>query len=221
MNIKKIIKIVLFILIILSIFYYFASNLGQNHLDVIEINKYEGKDLSSINDFRKNSIKGPQYINTEDYQLKIIGLIEKTQNFTYQEVLDNFANQKKVVRLNCVEGWSVDILWEGILLRDLFKEVKPNTEAKTVIFRAPDGYSTSFPLDYFYNNDILMAYKMNDAFLPPERGFPFQLVAESKWGYKWIKWIEEIEFSNDKNYKGYWETRGYSNAGDLDESFFD
>ena len=107
------------------------------------------------------------------------------------------------------------------MLRDLFDEVEPTDRAKTVILRAADGYSTSFPLEYFYDNDILMAYKMNDAVLPPERGFPFQLVAESKWGYKWIKWISEIEFSDDENYQGFWEKRGYSDTGDLDNSFLD
>jgi DMSO/TMAO reductase YedYZ molybdopterin-dependent catalytic subunit len=70
-------------------------------------------------------------------------------------------------------------------------------------------------------NDIIVAYRMNDIILPQERGFPFQLVAESKWGYKWIKWITEIEFSDDTDYQGYWESRGFSNSGDLDDSFFD
>ena len=50
--------------------------------------------------------------------------------------------------------------------------------------------------------------------------FPFQLVAESKWGYKWIKWITMIELSDDSGYRGYWESKGFSNTGDLNESFF-
>jgi len=65
-----------------------------------------------------------------------------------------------------------------------------------------------------------MAYKMNEVTLPAERGFPFQLVAESKWGYKWIKWITEIELSDNAEYLGYWESRGYSNYGGLEEPFF-
>ena len=63
------------------------------------------------------------------------------------------------------------------------------------------------------DNDILMAYAMNNVTLPAERGFPFELVAEDKWGYKWIKWIEEIELSSNPNYKGYWELRGYRTPG--------
>jgi DMSO/TMAO reductase YedYZ molybdopterin-dependent catalytic subunit len=55
--------------------------------------------------------------------------------------------------------------------------------------------------------------------LPPERGSPFQLVAEGKWGHKWAKWITRIELSNGTNLRGYWESRGYSNDGDLSEYF--
>ena len=89
-----------------------------------------------------------------------------------------------------------------------------------MILYAHDGYSTSLPLKDLFERDIIMAYKMNNVTLPAERGFPFQLVAEDKWGYKWIKWIERIELSDNQQYRGYWEQRGYSNNGDLNRSFF-
>ena len=44
-------------------------------------------------------------------------------------------------------------------------------------------------------------------------GYPFQLVAEDKWGYKWIKWIVKIELTDDPSYRGYWEQRGYRIPG--------
>jgi DMSO/TMAO reductase YedYZ molybdopterin-dependent catalytic subunit len=84
-----------------------------------------------------------------------------------------------------------------------------------VIFYAADGYSTSLPLSYLINNNIIVAYKMNGVVIPPERGFPFQLVAESKYGYEWIKWITEIKVSDDANYLGYWESRGFPNDADV------
>jgi len=186
----------------------------------VEIRDYEGVDLSSINDFRENSIKGSQEIDVNNYTLSITGLVANSKNYTYDEVVDNHQPYKKVLTLDCVEGWSVTILWEGLLVRDLLAEAVPLTNAQVVIFHAYDGYTTSLPIDYIMNNDILMAYKMNDVTLPSERGFPFQLVAESKWGYKWIKWITEIELSDDISYRGYWESRGYSNSADLDEDFF-
>jgi DMSO/TMAO reductase YedYZ molybdopterin-dependent catalytic subunit len=190
-------------------------------LKAVEIRQYEGRDLSSISDFRENSIKGPQLVDRKTYRLKITGLAGKPETYTYDEVLGKYRHNKKIVTLNCVEGWSATILWEGVLVKDLIKEARPLPQAKVVIFHAYDGYTTSFPISYIMDNNIMMAFRMNGVVIPPERGFPFQLVAESKWGYRWIKWITEIELSEDIRYKGYWESRGYSNSGDLNNSFFD
>jgi DMSO/TMAO reductase YedYZ molybdopterin-dependent catalytic subunit len=194
---------------------------GVEELEGVEVREYKGENLSSINAFRENSIKGPQYVDIETYELEITGLVANPTSYKYDEVVGDNENFKKVVRLNCVEGWAVNLLWEGVLVRDVLEEAAPLPEANTIIFHAHDGYTTSFPLEYVEMFDILMAYKMNEVTLPPERGYPFQLVAESKWGYKWIKWITKIELSDDEDYRGYWESRGYSDSGDLDKSFFD
>jgi len=188
-------------------------------LSSVEVRSYEGRDLSSVNDFHENSIKGPQHIDISDYRLTVTGLTNTTRTYTYDEILAKYPHYKKVVTLFCVEGWDATILWEGLLVRDLVNEAGPAPRATTIIFTAHDGYTTSFPLEYIMKNDILMAYRMNNVTLPAERGYPFQLVAEDKWGYKWIKWIEKIEISDDPNYRGYWEERGYSNTGDLDKSY--
>jgi DMSO/TMAO reductase YedYZ molybdopterin-dependent catalytic subunit len=176
-----------------------------------EIREYEGQNLSSIGDFRENSIRGPQHVNASTYRLRIAGLVNTSKGYTYDEIVSSFQKYQKVVTLHCVEGWSAKILWEGFLLKDLLQEAGMKPEAKAVIFRAYDGYSTSLELDYLLENDILLAYKMNGLVLPPDRGFPLQLVAESRYGYKWIKWITEIELTDDTNYLGYWESRGYPN----------
>lgn len=186
-----------------------------NTLKPVEIREYEGQKLSSIDNFRENSIKGPQYIDNENYRLVVTGLVSNTMEYTYDDVIEDYQHYEKVVTLYCVEGWDVTILWEGILVKDLLTEAKVDPTAKVVIFYAYDGYSTSLPLDYIIDNDIIMAYEMNGVILPPERGFPFQLVAESKYGYKWIKWITRIELSDNVNYRGYWESRGFSNDADL------
>jgi DMSO/TMAO reductase YedYZ molybdopterin-dependent catalytic subunit len=171
--------------------------------------------LSSINDFRENSIKGPQHIDKESYRLNIAGLVNNEEIYTYDEITNEHQHYEKVVTLYCVEGWEATILWEGVLVKDLIEEAGVESTAKVVIFHAYDSYTTSLPLEYILDNDIIIAYKMNGVVLPPERGFPFQLVAESKWGYKWIKWITEIELSDDVNYRGYWESRGFPNDADL------
>jgi DMSO/TMAO reductase YedYZ molybdopterin-dependent catalytic subunit len=70
------------------------------------------------------------------------------------------------------------------------------------------------PRNYVLKNNIILAYRLNDVPLSPDRGFSLQLVAESKYGYKWAKWIVRIELS-DSPYRGYWEDRGYNNTADV------
>jgi DMSO/TMAO reductase YedYZ molybdopterin-dependent catalytic subunit len=224
MNNKTIVLIAIPAVIItagfLFLFFGGMGRPGSYALPAAEVRSYEGKDLSSINDFRENSIKGPRNVNISEYRLTVMGLTNRTDIYTYDDVLVKYPRYTKVVTLFCVEGWDTTILWEGVLVRDLIRSAGINPRATTVIFTANDGYTTALPLDYVVNRDILMAYRMNNVTLPVERGYPFQLVAEDKWGYKWIKWIETIELSDNAGYRGYWEQRGYSNTADLTKNYF-
>ncbi len=175
-----------------------------------EIRDYQGQNLASIADVQENAIRGTQFINSSTYRLEITGLVNKTVEYTYDQII-NFQKYQKVVTLYCVEGWSAKILWEGFLVNDLLKEAGVNFSAVGAIFYASDGYSTELPLDYITNNNIILAYKMNGLVIPPERGFPFELVAESQYGYKWIKWVTKIELTDNPDYLGWWESRGYPN----------
>jgi DMSO/TMAO reductase YedYZ molybdopterin-dependent catalytic subunit len=174
---------------------------------------YQGKALTPIAQQRNNAIEGTQYIDRESYRLQVDGLVEKPSSFTYNEITE-FPQFSKVVDLNCVEGWSFTAKWTGVKIADLFDEVGAMENATTVIFYSADGYSTSLDRDYLLKNDIILAYKLNNVTLPPDRGFPLQLVAESKYGYKWAKWITRIELK-DSPYRGYWEERGYNNKADV------
>jgi DMSO/TMAO reductase YedYZ molybdopterin-dependent catalytic subunit len=77
--------------------------------------------------------------------LRITGLVDNPNNYSYDEIVDDFQTYKKVVRLDCVEGWSVTIFWEGVLVSNLIKEANASSNATVVIFHAYDGYTTSFP----------------------------------------------------------------------------
>jgi DMSO/TMAO reductase YedYZ molybdopterin-dependent catalytic subunit len=215
-------KIIILIVLLISAAIIFAASIYQQNqpitLQGVQVNNYHGQKLTPINNMPQTSIKGTQNVNMSDYTLQITGLVQNPRNYTYDEVLNHTAYQK-VVTLDCVEGWNANILWQGFLVSDLLKDAKPLPTGTVVIFTAADNYTTSFPIEYLYNNNILLAYKMNNVTIPPEYGFPFQLVAESKWGYKWIKWVTKIEISNNTNYTGYWESRGYTNSGDLNKNY--
>jgi DMSO/TMAO reductase YedYZ molybdopterin-dependent catalytic subunit len=188
-------------------------------LEAVEVRNYQGERLDSIGDFRENSIHGPQYVNLTDYRLAINGQVREPRNFTYDQVIGGFPTYRKVVTLDCVEGWDVRILWDGVLLSDLIASAGPEPAANTVFFTAADGYTSSLPLEDLESNHILLAYRINNVTIPAERGFPFQVVAEDRWGYKWVKWVTAITLSDNPEYRGYWEDRGFSESGLLNRSY--
>lgn len=186
-----------------------------------ELSEYQCQPLSSINDSHENAIKGPQRVDIQKYRLAVTGLVTHPLSLTYDEAVGRHKSVGKVLRLDCVEGWGVTILWEGIPLKDTLEPAGLRPDATAVIFHCVDGYTTSLPLDYLLKSDALLAHKVNGLTLPPERGFPFHLVAEGKWGYKWARWVTGLELTGKTDYRGYWEKRGYSNAGDLDKEFIE
>jgi DMSO/TMAO reductase YedYZ molybdopterin-dependent catalytic subunit len=189
-------------------------------LKPVEIREYRGQKLDSVLQFEENSIKGPKRVDIDTYRLKVTGAVAKAAVYRYQDVLAR-PSLARVVTIHCVEGWDVKILWEGVALGEFIAESAPRADAVTVIFKSADGFSSSLPLDYVRSRALLLAHKMNGFPVPEERGFPFVVVAEGKWGYKWAKWVTEIELSTDPNYRGYWESRGYSINGDQSGPIFE
>ncbi|WP_445475935.1 molybdopterin-dependent oxidoreductase [Methanococcoides methylutens] len=181
--------------------------------DEVETLEYQGVELTPISEQRNNAIKGTQRINEDTYLLRIDGMVDDPQSFTYGQVT-SYPNVSKVVILDCVEGWGFTAKWTGVPVKTLLDEAGVQEGATTVIFYSEDDYSTAHDLDYLVDNNIILGYKLNDVTLPQDRGFPFQLVAEGKYGYKWGKWITSIEVT-DEPYEGYWESRGYNNNADV------
>jgi DMSO/TMAO reductase YedYZ molybdopterin-dependent catalytic subunit len=183
-------------------------------LPAVEIRDYKGKHLDSIAGGRTEAINGTQHVNASTYRLGVTGLVKTPLSLTYAQVTSMPAYQQ-VTTLNCVEGWSDTYLWQGVRVKDLLARAGYAPTATVIIFRCADGYTTSLSLDYVVGNNILLAYKMNGVTIPPERGFPFQVVAEDKFGYKWAKWVTDIQVSNDTTFRGYWESRGYDNSATI------
>lgn len=204
---------------VISIFFLFMLTSGcledsQEEINISgEATEFEGMELTPISEQRNNGIKGTQYIDQDTYELRVYGLVDEPLNFTYDQLVA-YPSVTRFVRMDCVEGWGFDAKWTGVTLNTLFNETGVDSSATTVIFYSADGYSTGLELDYLVDNDIILAYELNDIVLPADRGFPLQLVAEVKYGYKWAKWITAIEVT-DEPYKGYWESVGYSNNADV------
>lgn len=180
-----------------------------------EMMEFNGIQLDPAIGPRDNSISGIQEVDINSYSLKIDGLVENEMSYSYEQILE-MDPVEIVYTIYCVEGWDATFLWKGVLIEDILKESNVDDKAKTVIFHAVDGYTTSLPLDVIIDKKIMMAYYANGLPIPSSLGYPFILVAYDKWGYKWARWINRIELSSDTNYKGYWESRGYSVDGSIE-----
>jgi DMSO/TMAO reductase YedYZ molybdopterin-dependent catalytic subunit len=183
-----------------------------------EVTQYQGQSLTPVREYIQYllehpdvAIAGTQNIDKAKYRLAITGLVNNSVNYAYDDVVNNFSSTLQVATLPCVEGWSVTMLWQGVSINDLIQQLGVSPNATTLIFLASDGYSTSLPLDFVIQNNIMIAYKMNNVTLTAQTGWPFFLVAKSQYGYKWIEWLTEINVSDNSGYLGYWESRGYPN----------
>jgi len=187
-----------------------VSQATASRYQELEIREYQGVRLDPAIGPRDNSISGIQEVDLSTYQLQLTGLVDKPVSYTYEQVLEKEKAQR-LITLYCVEGWQATVLWEGVHINDLLADAGIKDNATVVIFHCVDGYTTSMPLTVIKDEDMLLAYSANGVPLPASMGFPFIVVAEDKLGYKWARWVSEIELSSDESYEGYWEKRGYSN----------
>lgn len=179
----------------------------------VEATEYLGTKLTPIEEQLNNALSGTKILDRDTYTLTIDGLVDNTLTLTYDELLE-YPQESWLMDLNCVEGWSFTAKWTGPRLNAIFEDAGMQPEAKIAIFYTvdvPDEGYTSLRLDYIRDNNILLAFKLNDITLPNDRGFPFQVVAKEKFGYKWAKWVTRIELSSNEDYKGFWEKAGYNN----------
>ncbi len=180
-----------------------------------EIRQFQGTRLSPFHRDYDNAVETPseRMVDPKAYCLEVVGLVKRPLHLTYEQVLA-LPHQKRLVRMPCVEGWGETLLYEGVRLKDLLARAGVEPGATTVIFHTAGGrYRSSLSLAYVEKADVLLGFRINGLTLDQKRGFPFQVVAPHKLGYKWVKWVSRIQVS-DKPFAGYWERRGYSNQAD-------
>src|SRR5271166_1417137 len=152
-------------------------------------------------------------VTPDTWQLKLYGAVENPlvwnwADFLAQEQTDFTSD------IHCVTSWSrYDNRWQGVAARDLLAAVQPLPEARFVVLRSYDGYTTNLALDDFAAEDALLAHSWEGVPLTPEHGGPVRLVVPHLYFWKSAKWLRQIQFRADDN-PGFWEVRGYHNHAD-------
>ena len=167
------------------------------------------KTVTPTNQLHVETAEGQPSIDIAAYRLKVAGLIDHPLSLSFDQIKAMPAEQR-LVKLPCVEGWTDTAVWKGPRLADVLEQAGVKDTAKTVVFKSPGGYTTSLTVADVRATDPMLAYGVNGTRLPDKQGYPLRLVVPDRLGYKWIKWVVEIDLIKG-SYKGYWESRGYSN----------
>ena len=168
-----------------------------------------------VKEFLIRSIEDTQHVDLKTWRLKIEGLVEKPLTLRFDEI-QVLPKKIQVKNFICVEGWGLDDQkWGGVHLKEIFSKVKISPKAKYVSFYATGGqYKDSLSIPEALEPDTILAYKLNGKDLPPENGFPLRLVIPRMYGYKGVKWVERIVFTEEQE-TGYWEKFGYPVDGSI------
>jgi len=152
-------------------------------------------------------------MQTRPWTVEIMGEVEKPFILDIEDILQDFPLQEYIYRLRCVEGWSMVIPWIGFPLVDLIKKCKPTSKAKYVHFETLHNPQqmigqTMDVLDWPYEEGL----RMDEATHPltilsvglygnqllNQNGAPIRLVVPWKYGFKSIKSIVKIRFTEQQ-----------------------
>jgi DMSO/TMAO reductase YedYZ molybdopterin-dependent catalytic subunit len=138
----------------------------------------------------------PTNVNISDYRLKVDGDVSKTLELTLDD-LYSMSNVQKTLKISCVEGWSADVLWEGVPLSYLLNQAGASLKnVANVTVEGITGYKTTLSSDEVANLDNMIALKAGGTPLTVEHGYPARLVAPQRLGADWVKYVSRITCAN-------------------------
>lgn len=154
--------------------------------------------------------KNAQALTTDPWSLRIEGEVEKAGNLHFEDILKKYTLEERIYRLRCVERWSMVIPWIGFPLAELIKHAKPTSKAKYIKFETlerpsemvgqrrgvlPWPYVEGLRIDEAMNPLTIMAVGLYGEMIPKQNGAPIRLVVPWKYGFKSIKSVVKMTFT--------------------------
>ena len=153
------------------------------------------------------------------------GAVRHPLSLTLADLRDLFTVER-LVNMSCISNTVggplvSNSLWTGVALADLLARAAPLAGARTLMAQGADGYFDTAPLALAREPEALVAFGMDGAALPREHGFPARLLLPGRYGFKSVKWLQELVVLTTSP-EGYWEQRGWDGDGTIrTESRFD
>jgi sulfoxide reductase catalytic subunit YedY len=147
------------------------------------------------------------------WSVEIAGEVARPGRLDIEEILRRFPSQERVYRLRCVEAWSMVIPWQGFPLRDLISHVQPTSRARFVELTTlmdpaqmpgqrrdvlPWPYVEGLRMDEALHPLTILATGLYGRTLPNQNGAPLRLVVPWKYGFKSVKSIVRIRFTQQQ-----------------------
>ena len=151
----------------------------------------------------------------QTFRLRVYGNVQQEQALSLDDVRA-MTSVETGDPLMCVLDWANQARWRGVPIRDVLRKAGLQTDGTFVVFRDDRDFSSSLSMAYIETGAPILAYEVNGEPLPREHGWPLRVVAPGKWGYKWVKWVTELEVT-DRGYEGSYESRGFSLDGDVNK----
>ena len=150
-------------------------------------------DITPLKDFGTMGITD-QETDLDTWHLKVEGLVERTFQLTYSQILALPSIERNVL-LICPGFFANHGRWKGISMTALLEKAKVKDGATLVTFRGPEGNyekTERFYLKDALSDKVFLAYEVNGKPLPKKHGFPLRVVAEEHYGFNWVKYVYKI-----------------------------
>jgi len=143
------------------------------------------------------------------WRLKVGGQVAQPLTLTYRE-LRALPRVEQISNFHCVTGWSVNnVHWAGVRLHDVLALARPQASGQALQFVSMEQpYIDYLTLPQASLRDVMLAYEMDGKPLKQEHGAPLRLVIPEMYGYKNVKWLQQINVVQQAT-AGYWEDLGY------------
>lgn len=134
----------------------------------------------------------PTEVNLKDYRLRVEGDVSNPLELSIEE-LQALPTINRRLTINCVEGWSAEVTWEGIPVSDLLRMAGAPKDIGQVTIGSVTGYNTRISGSDVANPDNMIALRADPAPLTIDHGYPARLVVPDKPGSEWVKYVNRIE----------------------------
>ena len=138
-------------------------------------------------------------VDASSYRLKINGDVPNPLELTLADLYAMNRVQKSLT-IKCEEGWSADVLWEGIPISNLLSRAGSSLQnIAQVTITGVTGYSRTLSSDEATNPDFMIALMVAGAPLTVDHGYPARLVAPTRSGLDWVKYVATITCTNNSS----------------------